>query len=44
MVPSAAASFAAAQPNTLSLVLDDEAYTAERLRSGEVIAAVTTAV
>ena len=40
--PSAAARFAADQPNTLSLVLDDEADTAERLRSGEVIAAVTT--
>jgi LysR family transcriptional regulator (chromosome initiation inhibitor) len=41
--PGAAARFAVAQPNTLSLVLDDEADTAERLRSGEVIAAVTTA-
>ena len=41
--PGAAARFAAAQPNTLSLVLDDEADTAERLRAGEVIAAVTTA-
>lgn len=40
--PRAAARFAAEQPNTLSLVLDDEADTAERLRSGEVIAAVTT--
>ena len=40
--PGAAARFAAAQPNTLSLVLDDEADTAERLRSGEVVAAVTT--
>ncbi len=40
--PRAAARFAADQPNTLSLVLDDEADTAERLRSGEVIAAVTT--
>lgn len=40
--PCAAARFAADQPNTLSLVLDDEADTAERLRSGEVIAAVTT--
>ena len=41
--PGAAARFAAMQPNTLSLVLDDEADTAERLRAGEVIAAVTTA-
>ncbi|MEN5169383.1 LysR family transcriptional regulator ArgP [Brevundimonas pondensis] len=41
--PGAAARFAAVKPNTLSLVLDDEADTAERLRSGEVIAAVTTA-
>lgn len=41
--PGAVARFAANQPNTLSLVLDDEADTAERLRSGEVIAAVTTA-
>ncbi|MNS40330.1 putative HTH-type transcriptional regulator [compost metagenome] len=40
--PSATARFAADQPNTLSLVLDDEADTAERLRSGQVIAAVTT--
>ena len=41
--PGAAARFAARRPNTLSLVVDDEADTAERLRAGEVIAAVTTA-
>lgn len=41
--PGAAARFAASHPNTLSLVVDDEADTAERLRAGEVIAAVTTA-
>lgn len=40
--PAAAARFSASQANTLALVLDDEADTAERLRSGEVIAAVTT--
>jgi LysR family transcriptional regulator (chromosome initiation inhibitor) len=40
--PAAAARFAAASDATLSLVLDDEARTAERLQSGEVVAAVTT--
>ena len=40
--PAAAAGFAASNDATLDLVLDDEAHTAERLRSGEVLAAVTT--
>lgn len=40
--PTAAARFAAAGEATLDLVLEDEAHTAERLRSGEVLAAVTT--
>lgn len=40
--PAAAARFAAVQAATLDLILDDEAHTAERLRTGEVLAAVTT--
>jgi LysR family transcriptional regulator (chromosome initiation inhibitor) len=40
--PAAAAGFAAASGATLDLVLDDEEHTADRLRSGEVLAAVTT--
>lgn len=39
--PLAAAQFAAASGALLDLVLDDEAHTAERLRTGEVMAAVS---
>lgn len=39
--PPAAARFAAETGALLDLVLEDEAHTAERLRSGEVLAAVT---
>ncbi|MBE9604109.1 LysR family transcriptional regulator ArgP [Acetobacteraceae bacterium H6797] len=39
--PPAAAGFAAASGVMLDLVLDDEGHTAERLRTGEVLAAVT---
>ena len=39
--PAAAAAFAAETGATLDLVLDDEGFTADRLRSGEVLAAVT---
>ena len=39
--PDAAAAFAQDAAATLDLVFDDEAHTAERLRSGEVLAAVT---
>lgn len=38
----AAATFAAGSDARLDLVLDDEGHTAERLRTGEVVAAVTT--
>ncbi len=41
-LPAAAARFSAASPSPLALVLDDEARTADRLKTGEVIAAVTT--
>ncbi|MEJ6004039.1 LysR family transcriptional regulator ArgP [Paucibacter sp. AS339] len=37
----AAAAFAEAEPALLDLSLEDQAFTAERLRSGEVLAAVT---
>ena len=40
--PAAAVRFAAAGAATLDLILDDEAHTAERLRTGQVLAAVTT--
>lgn len=40
--PVAATRFAAASIATLDLILDDEAHTAERLRTGQVLAAVTT--
>ncbi|MDB5101447.1 MAG: ArgP/LysG family DNA-binding transcriptional regulator [Cyanobacteria bacterium RYN_339] len=40
--PAAGAAFAARSGICLDLVLDDEAHTAERLRSGEVLAAVTS--
>jgi LysR family transcriptional regulator (chromosome initiation inhibitor) len=39
--PEAAAQFTAATGALLDLVLDDEAHTAERLRTGEVVAAVS---
>lgn len=39
--PTAAATFARATQATLDIALDDEAHTAARLRSGEVLAAVT---
>ncbi|MCZ8121986.1 MAG: LysR family transcriptional regulator ArgP [Tagaea sp.] len=39
--PAAAAAFARAQKATLDVVLDDEGHTAERLRSGDALAAVT---
>ena len=39
--PAAAAAFGRVAEVSLELALDDEAYTAERLRSGEVLAAVT---
>jgi LysR family transcriptional regulator (chromosome initiation inhibitor) len=39
--PAAAQRFASLTSATLDLVLDDEAHTADRLRSGEVLAAVT---
>jgi LysR family transcriptional regulator (chromosome initiation inhibitor) len=39
--PAAAAAFAADGAATLDLMLDDEGHTAQRLRSGEVLAAVT---
>ena len=39
--PQAAATFAQATGMLLDLALDDEAHTADRLRSGEVLAAVT---
>ncbi|MGO4737136.1 LysR family transcriptional regulator ArgP [Bosea sp. 2KB_26] len=39
--PRAAAQFAAETGAMLDLVMDDEAHTAERLRTGEVLAAVT---
>jgi LysR family transcriptional regulator (chromosome initiation inhibitor) len=39
--PSAAAAFSQAADTPLDLTLDDEAHTADRLRSGEVLAAVT---
>jgi LysR family transcriptional regulator (chromosome initiation inhibitor) len=39
--PQAAAAFAAETGAMLDLVLEDEAHTADRLRSGEVLAAVT---
>lgn len=39
--PKAAATFADATGGLLDLVLDDEAHTAERLRTGDVLAAVT---
>ncbi|HEY8576211.1 MAG TPA: LysR family transcriptional regulator ArgP [Devosia sp.] len=39
--PEAAKRFGAVQGTPLDLVLDDEAHTAERLRSGEVVAAIT---
>ena len=39
--PQAAATFARETGATLDLVLEDEAHTADRLRSGEVLAAVT---
>jgi LysR family transcriptional regulator (chromosome initiation inhibitor) len=39
--PAAAAAFNRATDLSLDLTLDDEAHTAERLRSGEVLAAVT---
>ncbi|WIJ25869.1 LysR family transcriptional regulator ArgP [Devosia sp. RR2S18] len=39
--PEAARAFGHAAGTPLDLVLDDEAHTAERLRSGEVVAAVT---
>lgn len=39
--PAAAADFAAATGATLDLLLDDEGFTADRLRSGEVLAAIT---
>lgn len=39
--PAAAAQFAAETSAMLDLVLEDEAHTADRLRSGEVLAAVT---
>ena len=41
--PGAVRQFSETQSSTLALLLDDESDTAERLRSGEVIAAVTTA-
>lgn len=41
-VPAAAARFASGSTSTLTLVLDDESRTADWLRTGEVIAAVTT--
>jgi LysR family transcriptional regulator (chromosome initiation inhibitor) len=41
-MPAAAARFASGSTSTLTLVLDDENRTADWLRSGEVIAAVTT--
>ncbi|GAW42147.1 putative HTH-type transcriptional regulator/MT2039 [Brevundimonas sp. SH203] len=41
-IPAAVARFSASAETTLALVLDDENHTAERLRTGEVIAAVTT--
>lgn len=40
-VPAAAASFAQATGLLLDLTLDDEGHTADRLRAGEVLAAVT---
>lgn len=40
--PPAAAAFAEATGALLDLVLDDEGHTADRLRSGEVLAAVTS--
>lgn len=40
--PPAASRFAATSTATLDLILDDEAHTAERLRTGQVLAAVTT--
>jgi LysR family transcriptional regulator (chromosome initiation inhibitor) len=40
--PAAAARFTKTQSATLALVLEDEAETAKRLQSGEVVAAVTT--
>lgn len=39
--PAAAAAFGRAAAATLDLTLDDEGHTAERLRGGEVVAAVT---
>jgi len=39
--PAVAAAFAAETDAMLDLVLDDEAHTADRLRSGEVLAAIT---
>jgi LysR family transcriptional regulator (chromosome initiation inhibitor) len=39
--PAAAAAFANETGGLIDLVLDDEAHTAERLRSGDVLAAVT---
>ncbi len=39
--PQAAAAFAETSGATLDLVLEDEAHTADRLKSGEVLAAVT---
>lgn len=39
--PSAAVRFASASRATLDLVMDDETHTADRLRTGEVLAAVT---
>jgi LysR family transcriptional regulator (chromosome initiation inhibitor) len=39
--PEAAARIASTSPALLDLVVDDEAHTAERLRSGDVLAAVT---
>ena len=41
-IPAAVARFSTSAAVTLALVLDDENHTAERLRTGEVIAAVTT--
>ncbi|QYC12339.1 LysR family transcriptional regulator ArgP [Brevundimonas nasdae] len=40
--PAAAVRFASSGAATLDLILDDEAHTAERLRTGQVLAAVTT--
>lgn len=40
--PAGAAAFAARSDALLDIVLDDEDHTAERLRSGDVLAAVTT--